>query len=272
MSEPLPDPLVPAEVDLRDFAFMPLDVLRLRDSDLSTIATGDEFKAAVLLWCAAWHQVPAASVPNDDRWLARHSGAGPAWRKVRAEALRGFVECSDGRLYHPVVAEKALESWQRKQSQRERTRLATEARQQRNVQRNEVRDVDRDDARNEQRNVVQGTGTGTGTGKTSKATARASRLPADWQPPLDWLQWAMAEQPTWNEAHARKVAESFRDFWIAKPGKEGTKLDWEATWRNWVRREGPVKGNGAGHPSRQESLEDRNRRVAESWTPPAEVA
>jgi hypothetical protein len=28
----------------------------------------------------------------------------------------------------------------------------------------------------------------------------------------------------------------FVDFWIAKPGREGTKLDWPATWRNWVRR------------------------------------
>ena len=48
----LPDPLVPAEVDLRDFAFMPLHVVRLRDSGLTAKASGDEFRAAVLLWCA----------------------------------------------------------------------------------------------------------------------------------------------------------------------------------------------------------------------------
>lgn len=115
------DPLVPAEVDLRDFAFMPLDVLRLRDSDLVTHASGDAFKAAVLLWCVSWHQVPAGSIPKDEKWLARHSGAGSAWKKLRADALRGFVECSDGRLYHPVVAEKALEAWLKKQEQRVRT-------------------------------------------------------------------------------------------------------------------------------------------------------
>ena len=120
MSE-APDPLVPAEVDLRDFGFMPLDVLRLRDSDLAALANGEEFKAEVLLWCAAWHQVPAASLPNDDRLLARFSGAGPLWRKVKAEALRGFVECSDGRLYHSTIAEKALEAWRSKQAQRART-------------------------------------------------------------------------------------------------------------------------------------------------------
>jgi hypothetical protein len=121
MMDARPAPLVLAEVDLRDFGFMPLDVLRLRDSDLMALATGDEFKAAVALWCVAWHQVPAASLPNDDRLLARYSGAGAAWRKVKAEALRGFVECADGRLYHATIAEKAREAWASKQAQRSRS-------------------------------------------------------------------------------------------------------------------------------------------------------
>lgn len=116
-----PPPPVPEDLDLRDFQYMPLDVLRLRDSDLSTLASGDQFKAAVLLWCTAWHQVPCGSLPNDEKWLARHSGAGSSWRRVRDEALRGFVEHSDGRLYHSVVVEKALSSWRRKCEQRLRT-------------------------------------------------------------------------------------------------------------------------------------------------------
>lgn len=106
-------PLTPIESDLRDFAFMPLDVIRLVDSDLTAIASGDEFKAAVILWCKAWHQVPAASLPDDDRMLAHLSGYGrdvKGWQKVRDVALRGFVKCDDGRLYHPVIAEKAIEA------------------------------------------------------------------------------------------------------------------------------------------------------------------
>lgn len=123
-------PLVSPEVDLRDFAFMPLDVVRLRDSDLAAIATGDGFRAAVLLWCAAWHQVPAASLPNDDRALAHLAGYGRdlnGWKKVRADAMRGFVECDDGRFYHPTIAEKANESWEKKMKFRERTAAAREA-------------------------------------------------------------------------------------------------------------------------------------------------
>lgn len=110
-------PLTPADCDLRDFGFMPLDVVRLRDSDIALKTTGEEFRSAVLLWCAAWHQVPAGSLPNDDLSLASLAGFGRAlgeWMKVREGALRGWVQCTDGRLYHPVVCEKANSSWAEK--------------------------------------------------------------------------------------------------------------------------------------------------------------
>ncbi|UYM61329.1 YdaU family protein [Pseudomonas aeruginosa] len=91
---------------MRGLPFMPLDVVRLLDSDLFALTSGDEFKAALSLWCKAWLQVPAASLPNDDRVLAHLSGAGARWRKVKDMALRGWQLCSDDRLYHPVIAEK----------------------------------------------------------------------------------------------------------------------------------------------------------------------
>lgn len=125
-----PSPLVPLEVDLRDFAFMPLDVQRLRDSDLASEETPEACWAAVLLWCASWHQVPAGSIPDSDDWQAKHAGyksqgrIAPAWRKVRTGALRGWVVCSDGRLYHPVIAEKANDAWRSKLRQRWGTECA----------------------------------------------------------------------------------------------------------------------------------------------------
>lgn len=121
-------PLTPSDCDLRDFGFMPLDVRRFRDSDLVSLEDPEAIVAAVLLWGAAWHQIPAASLPDDDRVLAQLAGFGKVvkeWVKVRSGALRGFVKCSDGRLYHPVVAAKAKEAWEGKQKQRHRTFLAT---------------------------------------------------------------------------------------------------------------------------------------------------
>lgn len=109
----LPEPLTNANLDVRLMPYMPLDVVRLRDSDIAALASGDAFRAAVLLWCACWHQVPAASLPADAANLARYAGYGrdiKGWLKVKDDALRNFVECSDGRLYHPVIAEKAIDA------------------------------------------------------------------------------------------------------------------------------------------------------------------
>lgn len=108
----LPEPLTPADCNLRGMPFMPLDTERLLDSDMMALSTGEEFKTALRLWCKSWNQEPAASLPDDDRILAHLAGKEPAaWRKVKDMALRGFIKCGDGRLYHPVIAEKALEAW-----------------------------------------------------------------------------------------------------------------------------------------------------------------
>lgn len=119
---------VPPECNLRGMQFMPLDVQRLLDSELFITSTGDEFKAAVALWCKAWMQVPASSLPDDERTLAFYSGAGSKWTRVRAMAMRGWFKAADGRLYHHVVAEKALDAWKSRLNQQERTRAAREKR------------------------------------------------------------------------------------------------------------------------------------------------
>lgn len=119
----LPNPLTPADCDLRGLRWMPLDVVRVIDSDTFGISTGDEFKVAFRLWAKCWLQVPAASLPDDDRVLAHLAGLSEnmqKWKKVRAVALRGFVKCNDGRFYHPVIAEKAIEAMGRREDYAER--------------------------------------------------------------------------------------------------------------------------------------------------------
>lgn len=109
-----PAPLVPPEIDLSKIDGFMLDTVRLLGSELVAISTGEEFKAAVLLWARSWHQRPAASLPDDDRVLASFAMVPAArWKKVKPIALRGFVKCSDGRLYHRVLAEDAVRAWGR---------------------------------------------------------------------------------------------------------------------------------------------------------------
>jgi hypothetical protein len=124
----LPDPLVPEEVDLRDFPTMPLDTLRLLDSEFIAASTPKNFKAAVMLWCHSWHQVPASSVPNSAQWLRIHSGLGRDWPRAKQQVLYGFILCSDGRYYHPVIAEMALQSFSKRKGASQKAKTAATSR------------------------------------------------------------------------------------------------------------------------------------------------
>ncbi|MCG5072253.1 DUF1376 domain-containing protein [Paraburkholderia tagetis] len=123
----LPAPLTTADCDLRDFPFMPVDIARLFNSEFHARSDDPVWRAGVTLWLKSFHQVPAGSVPDDDVALARLAELGrdvKTWRKLRAGALYGWVQCADGRWYHPVVAEKAVEAWNGKKAQRARTSKA----------------------------------------------------------------------------------------------------------------------------------------------------
>lgn len=133
MSE-FPPPLVPTDVDLRDFKFMPLEVSRLRRSKAWLIAKRNPEIGFYMinLWAASWHEVPAGSLDDDDDVLADAAMCDQKrWERVKGETLRGWIKCSDGRLYHPVVVEKVMDAWERKCAQRARTEAARRARQQR---------------------------------------------------------------------------------------------------------------------------------------------
>jgi hypothetical protein len=267
------EPLTPIDLDLRDFGFMPLEVVRLRDSDLAALATGDEFRAAVLLWCAAWHQVPAASLPNDERLLAKLAGFGrdlKGWKNVASEALRGFVECTDGRLYHPVIADIAIESGGKKTKQKSKTSKATEARiRKAEERRNEKRNDDRDGSRNE----VQGRGEeGNGEDRREEADQEvaqtqstaltiiqpdllapakpvkkqraASKAPLahDWK--LSDEDWNYAAEKGFPAPKIDLMAEAFRSNHLGK----GTMMaNPSGYWRTWVLNE--IKWHGV--PGRQ---------------------
>jgi uncharacterized protein YdaU (DUF1376 family) len=116
----LPAPPVPADCDLRDMDGFMLNVERLLASELWALSDGSSFKAAVALWCRSWKQIPAASLPDDDAVIAAFAGVSvPMLRKNRAVILRGFIKCSDGRLYHKTLAEDAVRSMAAKQRRKE---------------------------------------------------------------------------------------------------------------------------------------------------------
>ena len=69
-------------------------------------------------------------------------------------------------------------------------------------------------------------------------TQRGSRLPVDFVLPEDWIGFCQQYR---KDLNPQEVFDGFKDFWISKPGAGGVKLDWTATWRNWVRSQSTPK-------------------------------
>lgn len=128
--EELPEPLTPPDCDLRDFRQMFIDVQRLFASAFN--AKASRYPLAWMLghklWYRSWHQLPAGSLPDDEDELCYLAELGfdrASWDSARDLTMHGWIRCTDGRLYHPVIAEKANEAWQGKLKQRHRTLCAT---------------------------------------------------------------------------------------------------------------------------------------------------
>lgn len=106
---------------------------------------------------------------------------------------------------------------------------------------------------------------------TTKAntTNRGTRLTPEWQPSHDLKTWTATHRPDLN---IEAIRDEFVDYWIAQPGQRGVKTNWDATWRNWVRR----SRNGNNQPKRtatQRNLETYARLFpgTQPQTPPKEI-
>jgi hypothetical protein len=86
---------------------------------------------------------------------------------------------------------------------------------------------------------------------------KASRLPDDWRPDREYLEAAKLIKPDLTQEWFIQVAHKFKDYWIAKAGKDATKADWLATWRNWIRREVDNAKSGTGTNGKKSYGEQR---------------
>jgi hypothetical protein len=91
--------------------------------------------------------------------------------------------------------------------------------------------------------------------KIRGARKNGFRLPDDWNPTDTDFAMAVARL----NGSAKLELEKFRDYWKAQPGQRGTKLDWDATFRNWVRNAKPALA-----PAVQGGSSLMERRIAET--------
>jgi hypothetical protein len=95
----------------------------------------------------------------------------------------------------------------------------------------------------------------------SGSRTRGCRLPDGWTPdPEPDLVTAFGGPDA-----ARAELDRFADYWRAQPGAKGRKADWQATWRNWLRRAAedrkPVNGRARGSPVEAVSEFTTTRRI-----------
>lgn len=76
--------------------------------------------------------------------------------------------------------------------------------------------------------------------KPIEKNKRGSRLSPDFLFTGEWLAFCKQERP---DLEPVQTFEKFKDYWIAQAGQKGVKLDWFATWRNWVRSTNAPKQN-----------------------------
>lgn len=153
----------------------------------------------------------------------------------------------DGRRLIAIDSEPGayrLVNWERYAERIERANAATRKARSRDMSRSASKshDVPRSAAHSRRETVDVRQETEESKSKASVRSPRGSRIP-DGFPDEAAMEWACRVAGK-SPREATAIAENFRDYWLAKAGKDGRKADWMATWRGWVRREGStVRGN-----------------------------
>jgi hypothetical protein len=80
---------------------------------------------------------------------------------------------------------------------------------------------------------------------TKASESRGTRLTDDWVPDSDLIAWAAMKRP---DVDHELESEKFVNYWVAMPGAKGRKLDWPATWRNWILGARATPGYAAAMP------------------------
>jgi hypothetical protein len=167
-------------------------------------------------------------------WDHESVGAGLDLEAAHVQAIHDAMQ---GRM----LDGNSIRNWEKRQPKREDTTAAKRQRDKRERERGNKpvtqshgtsRTVTTDKIREDKNPVAKATG---------------SRLPADWKPAEALIEWVHGERP---DLDWRSETENFRDYWIAKPGKDGLKLDWGRTWQRWMRtaRVKPQPRQTAGPP------------------------
>lgn len=212
--------------------------------------TTEQNGAYLLLLMTMWRA--GGSLPNDEKKLARIARVSlKRWHIIANEVMEFFDVDGDVITQKRLVDElqKAVsKSEKRKTSGRlggkakslknNKPHLANASVLPKHSSESDIRDIKKD---------------------TNVSSKKGCRLPEDFQP-----DFSIAFSEGFTEQQAQKLFENFKDYWTAKTGKDATKRDWQATWRNWVRSPFNQKFKGYGHARTNTDNRSTARQFAEA--------
>lgn len=222
--------------------------------------SGPEHGAYLLLLMHAWRNGP---LPNNDRALAAIARTdAKAWREI-GPAVRAFFQATAEGLVQPRLERERIAAGAHAERRANAARTAAEARWSGNADGNASSTARRNAKGSARRSASrmpsalpdecpppspsyqETPSPPSGAPSPAAVAAVGMRLPQDWHPSQADREFAqsLGHDPD-------LLAGCFRDYWHSKPGKDGRKTDWPATWRNWCRHQDrfarPRGGGGGG--------------------------
>ena len=82
---------------------------------------------------------------------------------------------------------------------------------------------------------------------------RGTRINPDWYPTQTVIDTIKNEYPNLD---LRAEHNDFIDYWLGVAGQRGTKLDWDATWRKWMRKQGREQEAKTGYRNQSQIVAD----------------
>lgn len=166
-------------------------------------------------------------LPKDDKRLARMARVSThKWSKIKGTILEKFEEKND--FYEQIFVKKDLQRMKSLSEKNKANRLNSL-----NTARPVVNQSSDQTATNtNNKDLISNNNIDRGAKTPSRP--KGTRINSDWVLPEEWGEWAEDEGHSYLEIC--KQEELFKDYWLGVAGQKGVKLDWEATWRNWMRR------------------------------------
>lgn len=232
---------------MAEFPAMPLwtDAYLADTGHLSTLEHGVYLLLLMTMWRAG------GTLPNDEKKLARFARLNATeWKKVR-ENIMEFFEVEGDEIRQRRL-KKELEFI------RDKKRKASESARSKWLKKQEADDADAEERISEtdaHARVTTPTPTPIDKKKAPSEPKKGSRISDDFAPDLD-AAVTLGLRPEVAMIEAAK----FKDYWKAAAGAKGVKLDWPATWRNWVRsalqRQGARGSPSAGRTAFRQHQDD----------------